>query len=684
LSGFPGTLAHDLRSVTLCMSAPRLLLATLLLGSTLTAHGAMYAPPPEAPPGASIPGLRTLGSPITSGPSTGAPTLAALPTTPGGASGPDLTSWTVWWRHNQAPFLNVKAHVRSLANVTGSDGWFLGQGQKHQALSLRPTPEQVRERIVPALLRVLAEERDDSLRSGALVALGKIGPDGSGADAERLEAACLRLLGDSSQEVRETAALALGILGHGRAVPYLAHLLWDSKEGRARVGAREVDYRTRAFAAYGLGQIGARAAAEGERAAIVRILVRGLELDDTRAQDVEVACVLALGLVPLAPRGSSGAGDEVASAAAESREGQVALLRALMDEPKRGRLARAHAATSLARLLAEVPELAGLRREVARELVERLERGKDEAEVLQSCVQALGHLATNADTAEDARVRRALALVDQRSSEPLARVFALLAMAEAGGRFADGAPLGVGEARDFLVHELVFGRNAQLPWAMLGCGVLGWHLREDPSHASALEGLQRALRTALADARAPERIGASALACGLAGERGSAKLLLKRLADKLPDETRGQVALGLALLGESAAVEPLRALLVESKYHPELLRACAIALGILGDKDVVPLLADELAGARSLASQAAIASAFGYIGDHRAVEPLLALLESRTATAKARAFAAVALGNVADKEDWPWNAKFALGVNYGAAVPTLSDPLTGSGILDIF
>ena len=661
----------------------RCLPAALLVAAPLAAHGAMYAPP--TPP---APGARTLSSPITSGPSSGAPTLASSPTTPGGADGVDLAAWTLWWRHNQAPFLNLKAHVRGFGNLTGSDGWFLGQGQKAQDLSLRPTVVQVRERIVPALLRVLEEERDDSLRSGALVALGKIGPDGSGADAERFEAICLELLRDASQEVRETAALSLGILGSGRAVPYLAHLLWDSKSGQERVGAREVDYRTRAFAAYGLGQIGARSELESERAAIVSILVRGLELDDTRAQDVEVACVLALGLVPLAPLRMAATGGEdtpsVAPAASESRQGQIALLRGLMDEAKRGRLARAHAATSLARLLAGTPELAVLRREVLRELVERLERGRDEAEVLQSCVQALGQLATDSDDPEDARVRRALTLVDQRISEPQARVFALLAMAEAGGRPGGGTPQGVGEARDFLVHELAFGRNAQLPWAMLGCGVLAWHLRDDPAQAGALEALQRALRTALQDARSAERLGASALAVGLAGDRGSTKYLLRRLADELPDEARAQIALGLGLLGETAAVEPLRALVVDSKYHPERLRACAIALGLLGDKDIVPLLARELAEARSLASQAAIASAFGYIGDHRAVEPLLALLESRTATAKARAFAAVALGNVADKEDWPWNAKFALGLNYRAAVPTLTDPLTGSGILDIF
>lgn len=46
-----------------------------------------------------------------------------------------------------------------------------------------------------------------------------------------------------------------------------------------------------------------------------------------------------------------------------------------------------------------------------------------------------------------------------------------------------------------------------------------------------------------------------------------------------------------------------------------------------------------------------------------------------------RAFAAVALGGVADKEDLPWNSKLSCNINYRAAVETLTDK--SAGILDI-
>jgi HEAT repeat protein len=159
---------------------------------------------------------------------------------------------------------------------------------------------------------------------------------------------------------------------------------------------------------------------------------------------------------------------------------------------------------------------------------------------------------------------------------------------------------------------------------------------------------------------------------------------MRLLEKELQDDARGQVALALGLLGHGEAGELLRTIVARSKYRPALLRDCSIALGLLGDKDIGTQLVRQLEEARSLAAQSAIVSALGFIGDRRSVEPLLALLGNRLANEKARAFAAVALGNVADKELLPWNSKIGVDLNYRAAPATLSDPLTGTGILDIF
>ena len=58
------------------------------------------------------------------------------------------------------------------------------------------------------------------------------------------------------------------------------------------------------------------------------------------------------------------------------------------------------------------------------------------------------------------------------------------------------------------------------------------------------------------------------------------------------------------------------------------------------------------------------------------------LLENEEHTARARAFAAVALGLVADQDSLPWNTLFSVDTNYAAAPPTLFDH-EGFGILNI-
>src|SRR6185436_3647825 len=115
--------------------------------------------------------------------------------------------------------------------------------------------------------------------------------EGESAAAPDFVAVFERFLADRNQEIAETAALALGILASPKSIEDLAALLLDDDAGRALVGRSSVHYRTRAFAAYGLGLIGARNpdAITGER--IVVLLHHALETDDTATADLKVACI---------------------------------------------------------------------------------------------------------------------------------------------------------------------------------------------------------------------------------------------------------------------------------------------------------------------------------------------------------------------------------------------------------
>lgn len=652
------------------------LVAAMELASGLHAHGGQYLGPAiSAPPNGQVP--------LSASPVTGLP--GAQPTT-GGPGGPDLTAWDVWWSINRWRFLEIKRHVFATGPATGSEGWFLGPGERARTASLRPSDEVIAGRIVPALLDVLEKARDNDLQTGVMVALAKIGDLDDPALAERLLAALTGRLDDAAQEVRETAALALGIVASPRVVPTLAHLVWDTETGRKLVGAREVDPRTRAFAAYGLGLTGARAGSEAERALLVAMLRQALENDDTRTRDLSVGCVIALSLVPLETVASP-AGDEDARLPPEvSRAAQIAFLLERLGDEREEDLVRAHCPIALARLLAglEEPHRSVLRGRVVADLTGRLERDEDDDEILRGCVVALGAIGTNDDGAVDTRIRRTLAGLPRASNDMQVRAFALIALAEVGGRYGPGLPTGIVDARAFLVQQLTQGKNALEPWAALSCGILARGLATTPAALEEVQGLQRILRRLVEDEGSSDKLGAFALAAGLSRDPDSAKVLLERVRKSWPDDTRGRLALGLGLLDAGAAIEPLNAIVADSRYHPVLLAEASIALGLLGDKEIGVRLVDMLGTARSLAAQSAIAAALGVIGDARSVDPLLELLGDRLATDKARAFAAVALGNVADKELLPWNAKIGADLNYRAAPPTLFDPGSGNGILDIW
>jgi hypothetical protein len=77
-----------------------------------------------------------------------------------------------------------------------------------------------------------------------------------------------------------------------------------------------------------------------------------------------------------------------------------------------------------------------------------------------------------------------------------------------------------------------------------------------------------------------------------------------------------------------------------------------------------------------------VTRALAWTGDHRAVDPLLAIVTDPGRTSISRSFALDALGWIADEERLPRGAVLSVGLNYAAAPPTLVDP-SGSGLLNV-
>lgn len=707
-----------------------LIAAGLLVGGAMclqgitSGHGGTYRGPGDTVPpggggtgggGGATPGTGGPSTPGPSGPSTPGP---AGPATPGGGpgapSGPvtgggggeasaDLSIWQYWWGFNKEPYINLKAHIHSGAVVTGSDDFFLGRGEKSQARdSLRPSEEQIRGKVVPALIQALATERSNDIVTGCMIALAKIGDAKDESGDSKMAEEIKKFLADSNQEIAETAAVALGILANeAKSNLDILTLLLNNDSQKLRSEHKinvsgEIPYRTRAFAAYGLGLIGAKAKDEN-RTIVVDSLVKMLdgESRSMATRDIAVACLTSLGLTPLPIDAAQiEAAQDIKRfqkpAEIKTRQDEIIWLMSYYEDVQGlNHFVRAHVPRSVALLLADCPSPYWLRNAVAERFltdITKLSRERDE--VKQSCLIALGQIGDCDDEPIDVKIREALVKANGELSDHMSRNFALIALAQASGRPGAGGtdPLaGLNAKKDspraFLMNELTKGKTGAKPWAALALGVMERSL-SDAKHQTSAD-VRFTLRNALKEAKSPVEVGAYAIAVGLIKDQEAKDVLQEKLASISDDEARGYVAVGAGLVDDQASVEPIQEIIRKSKYKPDLLKSAAIGLGLLGDKKILDELITMLGDASALSSQAAISSALGFIGDARSIDPLIKMLQDKQKTDRARGFAAVALGIVADKEELPWNAKISVNINYRANTTTLTDAAVGTGILDI-
>jgi len=618
------------------------------------------------------------------------------PSGPGGSAatagaysgGVDLTDWEYWWGHNRDPYLNLKAALHTGGVQTGSDEYFIGRGELDFAFDrLRPAAQTIRQTVVPALLQALRTERQNDIVTGTLIALAKIGEDPND-DEARIEEVITPYLADPNQEIAETAAIALGILAADASVPTLTDLLLDRTRGRELVDEREVNYRTRAFAAYGLGLIGHQTHDNALRQRIATALVEVIEQPNTATHDIKVAAVVALGLVPIdrAPAtDSAGDAERDTSDPTATRTDQVRyLIDQFNDDRERHPIVRAHAPRSLAQLLpTDAPVL---RTEVVEALLRAVRpRTPEQRQVVQSSLLALGQIGDCDADPLDVRIRATLERWITTPGDQQSKRFATMSLARVGGRPGTGPnpDSGYEEIRSSLTRKLARsggGMSRLKPWLGLALGVMQ---RARVDHGEAFDReVAQILRTALADCRSPADLGAYCIAVGISQDQEAGSIVTAKLATFSDDAARGYAAVTLGLLGARDKIQPIQDIVRGAKYRPLLLKQAAVALGLLGDKDLVPELVDMLGRANGLSAQASIANGLGYIGDSRSISPLVRMLEDDQLTASARAFAAVALGTVSDKEPLPWASKIATDINYRATTATLTDA-NGAGILDL-
>ncbi len=558
--------------------------------------------------------------------------------------------WAIWWELSKGEFVQPKTAVRRDGATTGSADFFLGEDDADERLpeARRIAPALVRERIVPALLAELQRPGGPDATIEALLALGRLAPGLTRAEFVPVQAALESRLGEGNRPIAEAATIALGATAKDSAVPVLAALLSDNSRGR-ELAAGAVPERQRAFAAYGLGAIARTSTREDVRRFAVGALARQLDESDRTHSDTQIACVLALGLVPLEQivvRDPGGVPEPTSA----SRIAVVRRLEEMLGARRGLRLdVRAHVPIAFGRMAADLPmqRLDELKAWLAEPLLAAMPRVRREgAEVTRALASALGALGDGDADPLDVRVREAVIQL-AGDSDVLTRYAALLALGEIAARPGLGSM--PGRARDALMAplfgELERGRAAAGPFAVTAVALAMRSMRDQgitpPAEWSA------ALARALEDAGSPEELVASCVAIGLAGENGLVAGVLAAFDRSPVGWERSQVALALGLLGEPTVRPILRTYAAASAPRSRDLRAAAEALVMSGDHAFATELASSLAGLRSQELQAA-AHALGAIGEPQAVEPLLAALSSDNATSAVRASINQALGRIAD------------------------------------
>ncbi len=528
-----------------------------------------------------IPGIRSAGGPVRPGPAKK------------GSHTPRYLDWDWWWDLNKERFLNLKSKKRSLDAQSDTPKRFGStDGQ-----DVHVTTRRIRAAILPTLKIGLKDPHYDA-RAAAVIALGKVGDTTWPELIDDIKS----VLGDRDKRVRESACLALGILGAKVAIPDLREIVRNTTKGRGMVssGTDDVLTRTRAFASVAIGLIGARVNLDNGRTMELLHLAQ----KKSKNHDLQVGPAIALQIIP----------NKIA----------IPGMLAIFNDPTKDLYLRTHIGVALGKVCAV---------SATASLVSGL---KEEASFIQcSSAISLGLLAKREDRIT---VNNLIALARNAAANRGARNLAMMALGE----------IGSSEGKAFLNDLVLNGDPHDQRFASLALGVLGHKFGDENGETG------RLILNAYKQSKSEAQKSPMAIALGLLAHEPARDVLRNDINRRIYQDLRGHLAIALGLLNDARALPAIRNL-VKQAGDPDLRKRAAISLGLLRDPEAVEILRNVISEpAMSKPTLGAAAVALGCIGDRSAVNMLAAFVEKREKHADVtRAFAAVALGFLGDKDMIP-------------------------------
>ena len=651
------------------------LCALVLICANLHAHGGQF----NGPPGGVPPGIRPPSDPEPPPPPPGPTPEPAPPTTPNDDPQPPVTgkpettpgdgtggigqpqpqggnrarpktgsksltyeSWRFWWGYNKADILNLKRNSMR-PGVNTHTIFNFGNGDENVRNPVLVARKVVEQQIVPALRRRLDDPHDhEDIHGGALVALGKVGS----AELIPMFADAMWNRYRTSKGVRvdfgfqatESGVLALGLLPDMDETARAA----IRKTCLEAILSEKLRTRERAWAAICLGL-------QRDKEAIAPLW----ELLKKRYKNDNIPAGILAGI------GLVGSTEEAPYVTEELAEAFL-----------RGRLfgkrlsARLHAFVGYA--LTKWGDKKALP-----QVLQVLKARSMGVLVKRSAAIAAGVLAADAGKEEqDQAVRRLLSFI-RKTGDPSAQNFALIALSQIGSPKAVQALMDYSE-----------GKYSQRPFAALGLATMVFYHDNAGRRFEGLDGKMRGnvvahLAKLSHKFKSKDLKAALYLSRGIAGDRTAVDELTQAVVKRGEDPVlRAYACVGLGLIGDRRAeVRDALKLALKTRKSTELRVSAAIGLELLNDASVLPLLLTELEASKSFAVQGQLIQAIGRIGDHKAIEPLIRILENDKKPAVTRAMAAVGLGMIGDLKPLPTLSRLGKNYNYRASVREIDELL---------
>lgn len=248
--------------------------------------------------------------------------------------------------------------------------------------------------------------------------------------------------------------------------------------------------------------------------------------------------------------------------------------------------------------------------------------------VATSCVIALGRTAKK----DNAEVINKLCRMSKSAPDRAVRNFSIMALGRIGG----------GKATAQLAEHVIGGQYDDVTFGSLAIAIASKGGTES-------DLVSRLLLKKYSDSKDAKVKSAIALSFGILGDRSAIKALVKDLKDETESiELKGYICLSMGMLGYTDSVPDIYPLLSQ-KGDIEVRGRAAISLGLLRDHQAIEILGSLIKDSKSnKQSLASYTISLGYIGDVRAVAPLIGMAEN-TNDDPQRAFSYVALGLLGDK-----------------------------------